>query len=132
MSIPGTRSAFRGRCPTGRCGYHSKIGVNSTVETALRSVEAASLSCLGQFEAFTEGSSNVPSPAVPREGVSLQSWSEFFVHAPALEGKAICTNPLAREGMVQWPLDRVLDTQGGVHDTSTPAHAGGSPAAQLL
>jgi len=29
-------------------------------------------------------------------------------------------------------LDRVLDTQGGVHDTSTPAHAGRSPAAQLF
>jgi integrase/recombinase XerD len=33
---------------------------------------------------------------------------------------AICTNPLAREGMHLWPLDRVLDTRGGVHDTSTP------------
>jgi hypothetical protein len=45
---------------------------------------------------------------------------------------AICTNPLAREVMLLWRLDRVLDTQGGVHDSSTPAHAGGSAAAQLL
>src|SRR5271167_3955959 len=45
---------------------------------------------------------------------------------------AICTNPLAREVMLLWHLDRVLGTQGGVHDTSTPAHAGRSPAAQLL
>ena len=44
---------------------------------------------------------------------------------------AICTNPLAREGMHLCLLDRVLDTRGGVHDSSTPAHAGRSPAAQL-
>ena len=29
---------------------------------------------------------------------------------------AICTNPLAREGMLLWHLDRVLGTEGGVHD----------------
>ena len=34
--------------------------------------------------------------------------------------------------MLLWQLGRVLDTEGGVHDTSTPAHAGRSPAAQLL
>src|SRR5271165_5831463 len=45
---------------------------------------------------------------------------------------AICTKPLARQGMVLWRLDRVLDTEGGVHDTATPAHAGGSPATELL
>src|SRR5271157_6056755 len=45
---------------------------------------------------------------------------------------AICPNPLAREVMPLWHLDRVLDTQGGVHDSSTSAHAGRSPAAQLL
>jgi hypothetical protein len=45
---------------------------------------------------------------------------------------AICTKPLARQVMPLWPLDRVLDTQGGVHDTSTPTHAGRSSAAQLL
>src|ERR1700733_11742573 len=34
--------------------------------------------------------------------------------------------------MPLWHLDRVLDTEGGVHDTSTQTHAGRSPAAQLL
>src|ERR1700747_3619198 len=37
-----------------------------------------------------------------------------------------------RESMPLWHLDRVLGTKGGVHDTSRPTHAGGSPAAQLL
>src|SRR4051794_32298642 len=50
----------------------------------------------------------------------------------SMSALAICTNPLAREGMRLWPLDRVLDTRGGVHDSSTPAHAGRPPAAQLL
>jgi hypothetical protein len=45
---------------------------------------------------------------------------------------AICTKSLARQGMPLWHLDSVFDTQGGVHDTSTPTHAGGSSAAQLL
>jgi hypothetical protein len=27
----------------------------------------------------------------------------------------ICIKPLARQGMPLWHLDRVLDTQGGVH-----------------
>jgi len=45
---------------------------------------------------------------------------------------AICTNPLAREVMPLWHLDRVLDTQGGVHDSPTSAHARRSAAAQLL
>jgi hypothetical protein len=45
---------------------------------------------------------------------------------------AICTNPLAREVLFLWHLDRVMDTQGGVHDSSTPAHAGRSPAPQLF
>src|ERR1700678_73296 len=45
---------------------------------------------------------------------------------------AICTKPLARQGVLLWYLDRVLDTEGGVHDRSTPAYAGGSPAAELL
>jgi len=49
-----------------------------------------------------------------------------------MSSSAICTKPLARQGMPLWHLDRVLDTRGGVHDTSTPAHAGRSPAAQLL
>src|ERR1700755_226811 len=34
--------------------------------------------------------------------------------------------------MLLWRLDRVLDTQGGVYDTATPTHAGGSPATELL
>src|SRR5450756_113450 len=45
---------------------------------------------------------------------------------------AICTKPLARQGVLLWLLDRVLDTEGGVHDTVTPTHAGGSPATELL
>ena len=44
---------------------------------------------------------------------------------------AICTKPLARQGMLLWRLDRVLGTEGGVHDTATPTHAGRSAAAQL-
>src|SRR5947209_16229712 len=50
----------------------------------------------------------------------------------SMSALAICTKPLARQGMPLWHLDRVLDTRGGVHDTSTPAHAGRPPAAQLL
>ena len=47
-------------------------------------------------------------------------------------GLAICTKPLARQGMLLWILDRVLDTEGGVHDTATPTYAGGSPVTELL
>ncbi len=49
-----------------------------------------------------------------------------------MSASAICTKPLARQGMPLWHLDRVLDTEGGVHDTFTPAYAGGSPTAELL
>jgi len=46
--------------------------------------------------------------------------------------QAICTNPLAREVMPLWHLERVLGTEGVVHDTTTPTHAGGYPPTQLL
>jgi hypothetical protein len=48
----------------------------------------------------------------------------------SVSASAICTKPLARQ--LQWPLDGVLDTEGGVHDSPTPAYAGRFPAAQLL
>ena len=53
----------------------------------------------------------------------------FGSNPASTSASAICTKPLARQGMLLWHLDRVLDTQGGVHDSSTPAHAGRSPAA---
>src|SRR5271170_957183 len=53
-------------------------------------------------------------------------------YSTSMSALAICTNPLAREVMPLWHLDRVLDTQGGVHDSPTSAHAGRSAAAQLL
>jgi hypothetical protein len=50
----------------------------------------------------------------------------------SMSALAICTKPLARRVRVLWRLDRVLDTEGGIHDPSTPTHAGGSPATELL
>src|SRR5271170_7833441 len=61
-----------------------------------------------------------------------QGLPRFQNFDPWKRALAICTKPLARQDMLLRHLDRVLGTEGGVHDSLTPAHAGRSRAAQLL
>jgi hypothetical protein len=57
-----------------------------------------------------------------------RNYAEISAGVDTMSVLAICTKPLARQGMPLWRLDRVLNTRGGVHDTSASAHAGRSPA----
>jgi len=56
----------------------------------------------------------------------------YLTMASSIRALAVCAKPLSRQGTPLWDLDKVLDTEGGVHDTTTPTHAGKSQAAQLL
>jgi hypothetical protein len=57
---------------------------------------------------------------MPPHSAMCRTLHEMLIgtHLLSFSALAICTKPLARQGMPLWHLVRVLDTEGGVHDTS--------------
>jgi len=69
---------------------------------------------------------------------AIQESAFQWIENLAMSALVICTNPLAREVMHLLQLGRVLDTEGGVHDTTNAEgdrdtlHAEVTPTLQLV